>query len=113
MDVVEYFKIKKRVCKSADYRCDKCFMANCVEECCDLELNHSGEAISAMEQWAEEHPPKTILQEFVEKYPSAKIDNRKIPPDVCPSDLGYSEHENCGMGACVECWNRPLEEAKE
>lgn len=118
MDVAEYFKIKKRVCKSANYRCDECFMANCIEECCDLELNHPGETVSAMEQWAAEHPQKTIVQEFLEKYPDAPINNRGYPVKMCPDNLGYSRYDECPTvclsgNICVECWNRSLEEAKE
>lgn len=67
-----------------------------------------------VEKWAVEHPQKTILQEFLEKYPDARVDKRGIPPELCPDDLGYSRAEKCGIGSniCVKCWNKPLEEAK-
>ena len=113
MDAIEYFKVKKRVCKSANYRCDKCFMASCVEECCDLELNHSDEAISAMEQWAEEHPQKNRQGEFLKMFPNAPLDRSSIV-ELCPKateGVGY-----CNRGISMECvvcrreyWGKEIE----
>ena len=56
-----------------------------------------------------------ILEEFMEKYPGARINNRGIPPELCPDDLGYSKAEKCGTGnnICVKCWNRPLADETE
>ncbi len=68
--------------------------------------------VEIMTQWEEEHPQKTILREFMEKYPGAPVNDRGIPPDLCPDNLGYSRSDLCGDGSniCVDCWNRPLED---
>ena len=59
---------------------------------------------------------KTILDDFIEKYPNATIGDDECPK-FCPEDLGYKSKDefNCQtyMGSlydCKTCWNRPLEE---
>ena len=55
---------------------------------------------------------KTILQELLEKYPNTKL-GKDGTPNLCPSKLGYSDMDICdemSIEACVDCWNRPVEE---
>lgn len=74
-------------------------------------------AISIVEKWSKEHPRKTILQDFLEKYPKAELRYNKFP-EICPYFLGYAENRQCVLDTeerfcseeCEECWNRPLEE---
>ena len=112
---IEYSE--KGVGKLGDYYlCPKC--ASDYYKFIDNETVIGGEeennGCPVMKKQEEEHPQKTIVQEFLEKYPDARINNRGIPPELCPGDLGYSEAEKCGTGnnICVECWNRPLEEGE-
>lgn len=64
--------------------------------------------VERVEQWSKEHPQKTRLQDFMEKYPNAMMCNDDSPK-VCCKHLGYimscPENRNC-----KECWNAPLEE---
>ena len=58
----------------------------------------------------EEHPRKTFLQDFLEKYPKAPLD-RDGTPRACPEIFGYlplDYVERCG-GDCIACWNQPLD----
>lgn len=89
MDAVEYLKEANRMC--------------CALECSECELNSHGynimglgtnpcDAIKLVEQWSKEHPRKTRLQDFLEKYPNAPLtlDGRKFPK-ACAQNLGYCE----------------------
>ena len=60
--------------------------------------------------WSQEHPRKTMLQDFLEKYPYAKLRNDGTPEGICPDILGYEDGESWCDRKCVKCWNRPLEE---
>ena len=113
MDVVEYFKIKKRVCASAGTGCCECMIANEPEDCICFELEYPEEAISAMEQWAEEHPQKTRQGEFLKMFPNAPLDRSSIV-ELCPKateGVGY-----CNRGISMECvvcrreyWGKEIE----
>lgn len=119
MDVIEYLKTEERICGFYTEGCQECPLSsynNGADVGCTIFVKHEPEkCVEIMKKWAVEHPQKTILQEFLEKYPDARINNRGIPPELCPDDLGYSRAEKCGTGnnICVKCWNRSLEEAKE
>lgn len=67
------------------------------------------EAAAKVEAWekAKEKPQKTMMQDFLEKYPKAYINPLGAPP-ICPHNLGYKK-QNC-VGDCLECWSRPLEQ---
>lgn len=119
MDVIEYLKTEKRICGFYTEGCQECPLSSynngAGTGCSKFTKQEPEKCIEIMKKWTEEHPRKTIVQELLEKYPDVRINNRGIPPELCPSDLGYSEAEKCGTGnnICVKCWNRPLEEAKE
>lgn len=50
---------------------------------------------------------KTILQDFLEKYPNAKL-RKGIPRGVCAEGLGYCV---CDIDkSCFDCWNTPMGE---
>lgn len=83
--------------------------------CRELEYFHAEEAIAIMQKWSEGHPRKTILQDFLEKYPKAPMDEKGFPLGTCPHDLGLEE-ESCEEmfdDRCFDCWNRPLEEVRK
>lgn len=69
--------------------------------------------VDIVKQWSEKHPQKTMLQDFLEKFPNAPLDNDGIPSN-CPQSLGYCSDAYCGIHPigkiCVKCWSRPLEE---
>lgn len=65
--------------------------------------------ISEVEQWSKEHPPRTRLQDFKEKYPNMKCRDSGIPWACC-SYLGYCESCDEAKSDCIVCWNMPVEE---
>ncbi len=122
MDAVKYFEEKRRMLNSlgrtggecGGVRCSDCPFSNENSGgelyCEELEILYPERAIEIIEKWSQEHPQKTFLSDFLEKYPKANLNNDGIPNDVCPDALGYEEEQDWCDGKCVECWNRPLEE---
>lgn len=115
MDAIKYFEEKKRMLDSIGRKsgicsgvsCSDCpFYANKRELLCgEFESEHPEKAVAIVEKWAEEHPSKTMLQDFLEKHPKAKL-NDDGTPFICPHYLGYKYA--CEKG-CTDCWNRPIE----
>lgn len=67
------------------------------------------DTVSQVEQWSKEHPQKTRLDDFKEKYPNAKID-KCFYGNVCCEYIGYvdncpHEYDEC---ACEDCWHEPV-----
>ena len=113
MDAVKYIKEKQRMCTSYE-ECMDCGLHEGEMEksmgCYTYCTEYPEEAVSIIEKWSQEHPQKTMLSDFLEKYPKARLRDNGTPRDVCPYSLGYEEHKGCCDGRCMKCWNRPLEE---
>lgn len=118
MDAIKYFEEKKRMLNSLGRRTGVCTGVACsdcpfyrtnnngIMGCSDFEAVYPEKAIAIVEKWAEEHQQKTMLMDFLEKYPNAplRLDGTLR---VCPWELGYEEKRECFM-SCKDCWNRPL-----
>lgn len=121
MTALEYLKEKYRMTKKCSICCADCPLSSENNTtgfaCSDFQGVHPEIAISIVEKWSAEHPQKTILQDFLEKYPKAELTHNKFP-EICPYSLGYAENSQCVLDMeeqfcseeCEECWNRPLEE---
>ena len=118
MEFTEYMKIKRRMTQASEddtcsLDCHVCplglykngYSCNCRR----LELIYPEKAESIVKKWAEEHPQKTIIQDFYEKYPNVMINTDGTPP-MCVLSIGYKGIDNCNHGSCVDCWNQPLPE---
>lgn len=116
---LEYFKIKQRMTKQCTISCDDCPLdyenRNITASCRMFEEECPEKAVSIIEQWGKEHPIKTYLSDFLEKYPKAKLREVGIPECICPSNLGLKDIKNknkdvCYLVDCITCWNQELEE---
>lgn len=67
--------------------------------------------IRDVEQWSKEHPKRTRLQDFREKYPNA-LHSSEGTPLFCCGNLGYGENWMLCNNDCIACWNKPVEEDK-
>lgn len=122
MTALEFLKEKKRMCKSYGLFCAGCgiYREKGGRFCEEFTRDFPEKAIAIVEKWLEEHPRKTILQDFLEKYPKAVLDEYGIPFNICPYYLGYEkspedDNELCNStepDSCAKCWNRPLEEVE-
>lgn len=115
MEFKEFCKKYMRMCKSYE-NCEGC--PRDYKGCLDfgVELDELDELENDVEQWSKEHPQRTRLQDFREKYPNAEVypDGQ---PVICCARLGYRKY--CGESfddnheefkICFNCWNMPVEE---
>ena len=109
-----YLKEKGRMTYNCGISCSDCPLILNGEleyECTALQSFEPQKAIEIVQKWSDEHPQKTYLEDFLEKYPNAQIINGI--PRFCPEFLGYKKPEkSCGISECEDCWNKPLEDAK-
>lgn len=80
--------------------------------CSDFEMYYPEKAVKAVQEWSDEHPPKTFLTEFLENYPNAPLDDDGTPKGVCPRALGLMDIDDCDDN-CIKCWNQPIEKGEE
>ena len=106
MDAKRFLEEWKRMCDSLKDACTSCLAVKYCQ--CYSYIPSSGggvldgsmsidELMSKVERWAEEHPRKTRLDDFKEKYPNAPLDGSGTP-NLMPWDLGY-----CGDTPCYVC----------
>lgn len=100
-----------RMCRTSNCSdCKLCKGNNKYGQDCALFVEqYPEEAVEIIEAWAEEHPERTYLMDFLEKYPNApKYDEI---PRSCTMELGYVKGcPNSDGSKCKECWNTPMEE---
>lgn len=109
-EFTKIMKIRKRMCNSFE-RCEDCPLYENPKQtnCYDFMIDGADEAEQLFLKWDKEHPAKTRLTDFLEKYPNAKIANGY--PFVCCRQLGYGKDEDCDENKnCKDCWNTPLAE---
>jgi hypothetical protein len=111
MEFKEAMRVIKRICTARD-NCGKCVLElNCPFATVPSDHDYDkAEAILA--KWAEEHPEKTIADDFFEKHPNAlKISSSGIPV-TCAKFCGYCKHcvRDEEASNCEKCWSQPLEE---
>lgn len=127
MDAVRFLKEFYRMCgKYQD--CTGCPVKSIRAEkqlsCYGFQHRFPIQVVNAVEKWSKEHPQKTRLDDFKEKFPNF-IQNEIGYPQMLPKSLGY-----CGAQDCLECdyfieqvrdiknspdcrcWDLPLEDEK-
>ena len=117
MTALEYLKEKARMTKRCEMACACCLLHgynnSTGDGCTNFEYKHPEKAIAIVQKWAQEHPRKTFLQDFLEKYPKARLNEKGYLDDVCPIELGYlGENFECNGIFDTNCesrWNQPLE----
>ena len=112
-----FMKEFSRMCKYVP-SCKKCdmnfvgeFGATCYEDCMStLQCErHMSDIQKIVQNWSDEHPQRTFLNDFLEKYPNGKLSEDGTPKGICPRTLGYSEDDACVGMSCLECWNQPIQ----
>ena len=120
MDAVRYLKERMRMCHSfGNTSCGGCpiYAERGILTCTQFQNIFPKQIVEIVKKWSAEQPKKTLLQDFLEKYPKAELIHNKFP-EICPYSLGYAENSQCVLDTeerfcseeCEECWNRPLEE---
>ena len=104
---LDYEHEYKRMCIKNE--CDECTLYGFVGHCDAPDMK---DKIDTVQKWSDENPEpheKTILEDFIEKYPNADINCKKMPLCCEAIYIGYTKCHECGQG-CKKCWNRPLSE---
>ena len=111
MDALKFLKEFKMMCHTyTETMCKGCPREKCLK--CEIEeLSDTGikELINDVEKWSKEHPLRTRLQDFREKYPNAQICESGLP-SACYRSLGYCKSCDPVGNNCEVCWNMPVEE---
>ena len=118
MEFIKAMEIRQRMCGKYNDNCDNCplsFVNNNRDLTCnELMEDYPAEAEKIFEDWDKAHPVKTILSDFLEKYPNAMLGDDGTPMDICPSYLGYFGKCKCkSRSDCLKCWNTPMEDKTE
>lgn len=118
MDAVKFLKESARMCDSQK-SCDDCpFLLPdryCLRDLLDNpSCGRFEEAVNIVEKWSTDHPVKTKLMDFLEKYPEARLQPRSGVPELHPDILGYCGDRKCETCdkrhyTITHCWDSPLE----
>ena len=92
----------KRMCEF-HRDCSKCELYKAFETCGVCFLPDSLDEI--VDKWVEEHPVKTYVMDFFEKFPNAAKTDNGLP--VCCWTHLYGDEVEC-LGECEECWNQEM-----
>lgn len=110
MEFKKAMRIFNRICKGHEM-CEGCVLSN---KCIVLTECDYAAAEAILAKWEEEHPEKTIADDFFEKHPKALrgTGRMKDTPLTCAYQCGYgrSRDDMCGTSYCADCWRRPLKE---
>ena len=103
-----------RMCRSFGGRCSICplnkFMDKYMKNCGRVLFIHASEVSAIIDKWCAEHPQKTYLQDFLEKFPNAKIIEGR--PIACAHNL-YGDVITCANQKCTDCWNTVMPDEAE
>lgn len=118
MDAIKYFKLKRKMTLNCQTDCRTCGLSRYNNgigiSCRNLEAQNADKAIEIVEKWAEEHPPKTRMSDFLEKFPRARVLKYGYGKyiEICPANIDNTR--TCPNGECKKCkfeyWNEEVEE---
>ena len=105
---VNYLKEMTRVCDANVNDCSKCE----VSDACGEESKNPQKLVDAVQQWSDAHPQKTYLEDLLELYPNAWIEDGR--PTFCPKNIGLRELACLKIDSdlCRKCWNQIMEDSK-
>ena len=117
MDAVTYITNMRRMCKSQGDTCRGCKLSNEDEDPCYLNKTAPEYCVTVVEQWAKEHPVKTLQSVFLKMLPNVPL-NDKGQPAFCPKllDTAYHPVGSCCLDVdiCQRCmdnfWGQEVEE---
>ena len=121
MDAVEFLKEYTRMC----YSFKGCTMCPLYDEdiiCSEYIKQFPKETVEVVKEWSEQHKRKTMMDDFLEKFPEALKRFGRYPV-VCPHVVGYRFNALCphhttvnstvsqlNDNDCQMCWNRIFED---
>lgn len=118
MDAVEFLRDFRRMCSNYGPTCTGCALEHVL--CIPTENNcDHKEVIRVVEEWAKEHPVKTVktrLSEFAKLFPNyQKKENNSGVPMECIKI--FDQGQSCTFESCLDCqkrfWLTPIEGEQE
>lgn len=103
MDVLEFLKERKRMCKSFGTSCDGCPLHG--HPCTSISSMNDGDCerlLVEVEQWSKEHPRKTRQSVFLEQWPNCQMDDDGIV-GTCPRSV--DKNYICDVNRFAGCPN--------
>ena len=99
MDAVEFLKARRRLCNNNICE-DSCPLFHCEDDDTD---DDCVKQVCAVEQWAKEHPIKTMQDKLLDVFPKSKIINGCVL--LCPMNIDeeYQERSPCSYKFCEDC----------
>lgn len=102
MDAMEFLSEAKRMCDHNTGPCETCaanqFCGFTPEFPSDFgETTQMQKMVELVEKWSKEHPRKTRQDEFLERWPNARVEEVSGLLDVPPC---YIEQTLCAEGSC-------------
>ena len=103
----------KRMCKNMV--CKDCPLSGSDAADCwmfTLPDSYPDEDIDAIvDKWVSEHPVKTYMQDFFEKFPNARKEDSG-EPIPCIGEIYPECYHNklCSVENCFDCWNQEMKE---
>lgn len=114
MDAVKFLKEKYRMTKQCNIFCKECPLGHPNNglnvDCTLLEAGYTVKAVEIVKKWSDEHPQKTYLQDFVEKFPNCVKDEEGLPASCRKFIYPLMSRKNCSGWSCSDCWNEPMED---
>lgn len=113
---IDFFAEAKRFCDSRPAcEADAANKEQCpLHGFCELPLSEicAKKAIEVLQKWSTEHPKKTYVQDFFEKFPNAPKDKsaKDEYPDACRNLIygGGCPKIESRIDCCYKCWNEPM-----
>ncbi len=123
MDVLEYEKVRIRMCRKMILKeggCEACPLFNGLKRRCgfaasiaeNMDEDVIKKNVDIVIKWAKDHPVKTRQSEFLKMFPNAPKSGRVL--DICPQNLNIDymppkRCENISCGACkTDYWNEEV-----
>lgn len=118
MDAVKYIKERNRHTNKTGRFCE----INCIDcilskanngrgvDCKMFETRYTDEAVRLVEDWSRNHPQKTYLMDFLDKFPNCSKNGIGIPLSCRQYIYSETKTVDCKGRSCLECWNEPMED---
>ena len=114
-----YLKERRRMCERN--QCDECSLGSnsngTYKPCRVFENDYPSTAIGLVQKWSNENPQRTLLTDFLEKYPKTELNSDGYPSDIVPCSLGLIKRKDICKNMCLyfydkghpcyDCWNTP------
>lgn len=120
-----YFREKRRMCgRNICFECPLSSSLNGKNKSCSaLEQLYTSEAIEIVQRWSNRNPQRTLLTEFLERYPNVEMNSDGFPENIIPCYLGLMKRKDICKNMCLyfydkghpcyDCWNTITKKSEE